>query len=160
VILFLAGHGVNEGADYLFLPEDAQITDDGHWRPSSVVRWNVLQQALQDAQGTRIMFVDTCHSRGAFSPRLVKDAADAQIVVFAATDKETEAQERSDLGHGVFTYAVNAGLHGGADPTNSGAIKIFQLGAFVADEVKRLTNDEQEPTFSLSHSKNFVLAAP
>jgi WD40 repeat protein len=39
VVLFLAGHGVNEGADYLFMPQDAQSTDDGHWRPSSVVRW-------------------------------------------------------------------------------------------------------------------------
>jgi hypothetical protein len=39
VILFLAGHGVNEGADYLFMPEDAQRTGSGQWRPSSVVRW-------------------------------------------------------------------------------------------------------------------------
>jgi hypothetical protein len=63
------------------LPEDAQITDDGqHWRPSSVVRWHVLQQALQDAQGSRIMFVDTCHSRGAYNPRLIKDAADSRTL--------------------------------------------------------------------------------
>ena len=160
VVLFLAGHGVNEGADYLFMPEDAQSTDSGQWRPSSVVRWHVLQQALQEAQGSRIMFVDTCHSRGAFSPRLVKDAFDANIVVFAATDKDTEAQERPELGHGVFTYAVNEGLQGGADFMKKGAINILELSVFVAEEVKRLTNDEQEPTFSLSGAKNFAVAVP
>jgi WD40 repeat protein len=160
VILFLAGHGVNEGANYLFMPEDAQRTESGEWRPSSVVRWHVLQQALQEAHGNRIMFVDTCHARGAFSPRLVKDASDANIVVFSATDKETQAQERSELGHGVFTYALSEGLKGGADFTKKGAINILPLGHFVWEEVKRLTNDEQEPTFNLSQVKNFVVAAP
>jgi WD40 repeat protein len=161
VILFLAGHGVNEGADYLFMPEDAQPTDDGqHWRPSSVIRWHILQQALQDAQGSRILLVDTCHSRGAYNPRLIKDAADANIVVLAATDSATEAQERSDLGHGVFTYALDKGLNGAADLLKRGAVSILALSQFVSDEVKRLTNDEQEPTFSASGVKNFVMATP
>jgi tetratricopeptide (TPR) repeat protein len=161
VILFLAGHGVNEGADYLFMPEDAQPSDDGqHWRPSSVIRWHILQQALQDAQGSRILLVDTCHSRGAYNPRLIKDAADANIVVLAATDSATEAQERSELGHGVFTYALDKGLNGAADFLKHGAVSILALSQFVSDEVKRLTNDEQEPTFSASGVKNFVMATP
>jgi hypothetical protein len=41
-----------------------------------------------------------------------------------------------------------------------GAINILQLGAFVSHEVKRLTNDEQEPTFNISQVNNFVLSAP
>jgi len=161
VILFLAGHGVNEGADYLFMPEDAQFTEDGkHWRPSSVVRWHVLQQALQEAQGSRIMFVDTCHARGAYNPRLIKDASDANIVVLSATDSATEAQERAELGHGVFSYALNKGLNGAADFMKRGAVSILALSQFVSEEVRRLTNDEQEPTFSASGVKNFVMAAP
>jgi uncharacterized caspase-like protein len=59
VILFLAGHGVNDGADYLFMPEDVRKTEKDEWRPSSVVRWHILQHALQEAHGNRIMFVDT-----------------------------------------------------------------------------------------------------
>ena len=59
-------------------------------------------KVLINAQGSRIMFVDTCHASGAYSPRLVKDAADASIVVFSATDKDTEAQETTQLGHGVL----------------------------------------------------------
>jgi uncharacterized caspase-like protein len=160
VILFLAGHGVNDGPDYLMIPEDAVRSDTGRWRPSSVVRWTLLQQALQDAQGSRIMFVDTCHASGAYSSRLVKDAADANIVVFSATDKETDAQERSRLGHGVFTYALSEGINGGADFGKKGVVNVLSLGAFVSDEVMRITNDEQEPVFSGSGVKNFVLATP
>jgi tetratricopeptide (TPR) repeat protein len=159
VILFLAGHGVNEGADYLFMPEDAQRMESGKWRPSSVVRWHVLQNALQQAHGNRIMFVDTCHALGAFSPRLVKDAFDANIVVFSATDHQSLAQEHKELGHGVFSYALSQGLKGAAK-TKKGEVSLLQLCQFVSDEVKRLTNDEQEPTFSLSQVKNFLLAAP
>ena len=160
VILFLAGHGINEGANYLFMPEDAERAADGkNWRPSSVVEWHVLQKALQEAQGNRIMFVDTCHSRGAFNPRLIKDAADDSIVVFSATDSATEAQELGNLGHGVFSYALDEGLKGGADFMKEGAINILELSAFVSKEVKRLTNKEQDPAFNIG-SKNFKLAAP
>jgi uncharacterized caspase-like protein len=141
VILFLAGHGVNDGADYLFMPEDVQKTEKDEWRPSSVVRWHILQHALQEAHGNRIMFVDTCHARGAFSPRLVKDAFDANIVVFSATDQDGLAQERTDLGHGVFSYALSEGLKGAANVTKRGGVSLFQLGEFVSEEVKRLSND-------------------
>jgi hypothetical protein len=160
VVLFLASHGVNEGADYLMIPEDAERTETGFWRPSSVMQWSVLQKALQDAQGSRIMFVDTCHSSGAYNARLVKDAADANIVVFSATDKDTEAQETSKLGHGVFTYALSQGINGGADFGKKGLVNVFPLAAYVSDEVRRMTNDEQEPVFSGAGVKNFVLAMP
>jgi WD40 repeat protein len=160
VILFLASHGVNDGPNYLMVPEDAERNDAGRWRPSSVVKWSDLQQALQDAQGSRIMFVDTCHSSGAYNSRLVKDAADANIVVFSATDKDTEAQETSKLGHGVFTYALSQGINGGADFGRKGLVSLFPLAAYVSDEVKSMTNDEQEPVFSGSGVKNFVLAMP
>jgi WD40 repeat protein len=160
VILFLAGHGVNDGPDYLMIPQDAERSDAGRWRPSSVVKWTLLQQALQGAEGTRIMFVDTCHASGAYSSRLVKDAADANIVVFSATDKDSDAQERSKLGHGVFTYALSEGINGEADFLKKGVVNVLSLGAYVSDEVMRITDDEQQPVFSGSGVKNFVLATP
>jgi WD40 repeat protein len=160
VVLFLAGHGENEGADYLFMPEDAEEVDAKYFRPSTVVKWSVLQQALQDAQGKRIMFVDTCHSGGAHNQRLIKDAADANIVVFSATNSVTEAQEDAKLGHGIFTYALAEGLNGKADLMNKGAVNITALYTFVYDEVKNLSNDEQIPAFHGDFSENFVLAKP
>ena len=161
MVLFLAGHGENEGADYLFMPEDAEEVDGKYFRPSTVVKWSVLQQALQDAQGTRIMFVDTCHSRGAYNPRLIKDAADENIVVFSATDSATEAQEDPDLGHGLFTYALVEGLNG-KPPVfiDEGAVNIQELFSFVSREVKRLSKGEQKPTLYASGVKDFVVARP
>jgi hypothetical protein len=39
-----------------------------------------------------------------------------------------------------------------------GAVSVLALSQFVSEEVKRLINDEQEPTFSARRVKNFVMA--
>jgi uncharacterized caspase-like protein len=157
VVLFLAGHGVYEGSNYLFLPEDAE-KQNGHWLPSSTVNWSTLQSALQSSHGRRIMFVDTCHAGGAYNARLVKDAADADIVVFSATDEVTLAQESEELKHGVFSYALAEGLNGEADIFKNGKISIFALATYVSNEVERITNYNQEPKYNVGGSTNFVLA--
>ncbi len=94
------------------------------------------------------MFVDTCHSRGAYNQRLIKDAVDANIVVCSATDSATEAQQDASLGHGIFTYALAEGLNGKADLMKKGAVNITGLFNFVPSEVYDLSKGEQEPTFS------------
>ena len=138
------------------MAEDAEEVDKNYFRPSTVVKWSDLQQALQNAQGTRIMFVDTCHSGGAHNPRLIKDAADAKIVVFSATDSATLAQEDPDLGHGLFTYALVEGLNG-KPPVfiDEGAVNIQELISFVSREVKRLSKGEQKPTLYASGRAGF-----
>ncbi|KOR27867.1 hypothetical protein TI05_18075, partial [Achromatium sp. WMS3] len=85
IILFLAGHGVRQYMQYYFLPQDADSRNQ-QWRSSTVIRWNELQTALATAKGQRLFFVDTCHSAAAINPRLIKDAADARLLVFSATD--------------------------------------------------------------------------
>lgn len=157
-VLFVAGHGVNDGLnrDYLFLPQDAQPADSGGWRKSTVVPWIVLQNALHNTQGRRLMFVDTCHSGGAYNARLVNDAANATIIVFSATDPQTLSWEFDHLAHGAFTYALIHGL-GGKARTSDGSVTVLGLGAFIADEVASLTNDRQQPTFHISGAKNFRL---
>ncbi|MEZ5925624.1 MAG: caspase family protein [Hyphomicrobiaceae bacterium] len=157
VVVFLAGHGVNDGPNYLFLPTDAAL-DGTAWRMSSVVRWQRLQEMLQSTRGRRIMLVDTCHAGNAFNARLVKDAADASIVVLAATDADTLAEERSDLGHGVFTYAMLQGLAGKADLTADNRIRTGELATFVGREVERLTKGQQRPEAHVSKLADFVLA--
>jgi hypothetical protein len=58
----------------------------------------------------------------------------------------------------VFSYVLSEGLKGAANFTKRGGVSLFQLGEFVSEEVKRLTNDEQEPTFSLSQVINLKAA--
>jgi len=79
---------------------------------------------MERTQRQRLLFVDTYHSGNAFNSRLVKDAADARIVVISATDSDSLAQELPELQHGVFTYALLEGLKGGADYNIDKLIKI------------------------------------
>lgn len=157
VVIFLAGHGVNDGADYLFLPTDAALKEKT-WQRKSVVDWKLLQDVLENTQGRRLMLVDTCHSGNAFNSRLVKDAADASISVFAATDADTLAQERSTLGHGVFTHSVLRGLDGDADQVADRLVQMRELRDFVSKRVLKLTNGVQAPTFHLSGDGDTVIA--
>ena len=157
VALFLAGHGAYDGPNYVFLPQDTG-SDGRHFLPASVVRWHVFQEALQGARGRRLMFVDTCHSGGAYNMRLVKEAHDAEIIVFSATDSETLALELADLGHGAFTFALVQGLSGEADPQRHGEVELFALQSYVSRQVKSLTNGSQAPTIHLSGVKDFVIA--
>jgi len=52
----------------------------------TAVNWEALQSAIETSKGRRIMPVDAGHSGNAFNARLLKDAADASIAVYAATD--------------------------------------------------------------------------
>jgi uncharacterized caspase-like protein len=157
VALFLAGHGAHDGPNYVFLPQDTAAREGGHFLPANVVRWHVFQDALQTARGRRLMFVDTCHSGGAYNARLVKEAHDAEIVVFSATDSQTLALELETLGHGAFTFALTQGLGCGA-VIEGDDIELSGLMRYVSREVKRLTEGAQVPEFSLSKVKDFVIA--
>jgi hypothetical protein len=145
VILFLAGHGTNESNGYYFLPQDA-ASSNRQWRSSTVIPWTILQNALVTTKGQRILFVDTCHSSAAINPRLIKDSADARLLVFSATDANTSAQERPELGHGVFTYAILEGLNGKADMIPDQRIMLKELDTYVSSRVTSITDGYQIPT--------------
>jgi WD40 repeat protein len=147
VILFVAGHGINQtdGSGYYFLPQDAQEHADGGWKSSSIIKWYDLLDALMNAKGQRILFVDTCHSGAAFNPRLLKDSGDQNILVFSASDANTSAQEIVALGHGVFTYAILEGLSGKADFMADQNITLKELDTYISNRVPVLTENLQIP---------------
>jgi hypothetical protein len=155
--LFIAGHGVTDdrGAEYLFLPEGAELAGQT-WRRSSVVPWTEFQGAPQKTLGRRLMFADTCHSGRAYNNRLVNDAANANIIVFSATDSETLSWEFENLAHGAFTYALMQGL-GGKARRFDGSVSVLALGDYISQEVAILTQNMQQPTFHMSGAKNFLI---
>jgi WD40 repeat protein len=157
VVVFLAGHGENDGDNYLFLPADAARKDKA-WRADSVVPWTTLIGALARTAGRRLLFVDTCRSANAFNFRLIKDAADADVIAYSATNRQQDAHERDELGHGVFTHAVLEGLAGAADTNRDKVIRVFELGSFLSERVLELTQGAQTPDFYRAvGSENFVL---
>lgn len=156
VVLFLSGHGDYDGSNYYFLPYDAR-QQGSQWQADTVIDWRVLQQALQEAKGRRVLLVDTCHAGGAFNPRLIKDASDHEIVVLSATDSVSVAQELIELGHGVFTYALLKGLEGKADLVGDDQIiTINELYTYLDFFIKEVTDHSQVPiSNSTSGFKNF-----
>jgi uncharacterized caspase-like protein len=61
VLVFIAGHGFNDGPNYRFLATNAEW-EGSALRGSTVVPWYALQEAVEAAKGRRILFIDTCHS--------------------------------------------------------------------------------------------------
>ena len=158
-IIFVAGHGINIDEDYYFIPTDGRQREPDRWQRSSLVDWETIQRAVERAKGRRLMLVDTCHAANAFNPRLEKDAEDARIIVFSATEANNTAAELPELGHGVFTYSLLQGMKGGADPAGEG-VRLLALADFIDREVRRLTASRQAPEYYISKVDNFVVAKP
>ncbi len=125
LLVFLAGHGTVLGQRYYFIPHEYQTRSDK-------LEEDIRQQGLAgDVLGDwlaavpalkRVVIFDTCQSGGAISlertarsPFAFRGALErlsrAQgIFTIAATAAGDEAQEVPELGHGVLTYALLAGL--------------------------------------------------
>jgi uncharacterized caspase-like protein len=157
IIVFLAGHSLSEGPDYLFLPTDAATNGHGKLEPT-VISWRDLNEIIETSHGERILLVDTCHAGNAYNSRLIKDAADEKIAVLAATDAETLAKEEPELGHGVFTYSLLKGLEGMADSDHDGRVQVGELSNFSIERVVKMTGGTQTPTVYISSGRSFVLA--
>jgi WD40 repeat protein len=149
VVLFIAGHGINDGPDYRFVPTDAEWMD-GALRGSRVVPWQILQSAIEAAKGRRLLFVDTCHASNAYNQRLGNAAYHANIIAYTATRFDQEALEDERLGHGIFTYAVVEGLEGKGALGARRQISTRELASYVVERVGELAkalNRQQEPQY-------------
>lgn len=151
VMVFVAGHGHNEGANYRFLPTDTAAAG-GRFVPATIVPWYAFQEAVESAKGRRILFLDTCHAGNAYNQALSNQAYHANIVVYSAARWDQSALEEPNLGgtgHGLFTYSVVEGLDGAAhNPANE--ISTTSLRDFVNRRVKELAaklRANQEPQF-------------
>jgi WD40 repeat protein len=148
IVLFVSGHGFNEGQNYRFLPTDAAFSE-GALRRSTVVPWVVFQETVEAANGRRILFLDTCHSGNSYNQRLSNDSYAANIIVYSAARWDQEALERGDLGHGLFTYAVVEGVNGAAK-NPAGEVKTEGLRNFLSKRVPEMAKAlkrEQEPQY-------------
>jgi uncharacterized caspase-like protein len=164
-MMFVSGHGVNDGPNYRFVPTDAAFGTGGFLRPASVVPWYAFQEALVGAKGRRILFLDTCHSGNAFNQKLLGDSYEANIVVYSSARWDQLAREdgRLEGGHGLFTYALVEGVNGKARD-GAGEVRAEGLHVFLKSRVGGLAaklQAEQEPQyFRARDAENYVLARP
>ena len=165
VMLFVAGHGVNEGPDYQFAPTDAAWGSGTLLQPSSVVPWRAFAEALTGASGRRIAFLDTCHAGNAFNRRFLSDGYEANVTFYSSAGADQEAVEDPALGggHGLFTYVLAEGMNGGARD-GAGEVRADGLRDFLKRRVSalaaKLRHEQMPQYFRARDAENFVLARP
>lgn len=165
VIIYYAGHGGPE--------VDAQNLD-GDGLEKYLLSWeadpenlygtsfsmNEIANIFGRLQADRVIFIaDACYS-GASGGRTVLSGRRATIsdsfldrlgssgrgrVIMSASSANEPSQERSDLGHGVFTYYLLEGLRGPADSNRDGAITFDEAYDYVARTVPEATGQTQHP---------------
>lgn len=146
VVLFVSGHATTKGSRYYFLPTDA--TADGSGGDiRGAIDWALIQNALSQSAGHRIIMVDTAHSAASFNPRLGLEARAESMTVFTAGAGDQIALESSELGQGMFAWALSEGLSGKAFGQDGRGITVFDLGTYVARAVRQRSNGQQEPQF-------------
>lgn len=157
-LLFIAGHGALDDQDaYYFLPVDHSPGDPVNVRG---IGSNHLYQRFVGYKGKKVLMVDTCRA-GAVSgtlfnsarvdvTRLLKElhSTNSGLVTFAASTSSQPSLENAEWGHGAFTEALRSGLSGEADiPPQDGTIHVHELGAWVIERVRQLTNGRQDAIF-------------
>jgi WD40 repeat protein len=125
LVVFLAGHGTVVGQRYYFIPHDFKAS--GGPLEADVRKQGLPHDLLADhvnAVGARrqVLVLDTCASGGAAglvrtarNPFALRGAAERLarnegIHLIAAASANEEAKEIKELGHGLLTYALLAGL--------------------------------------------------
>jgi Caspase domain len=157
-VLFLAGHGVQTPDQaYSYAPADF---DPEHQRETGV-DYRSIRAALDafSTAGNKVLFfVDTCYAGGALGPNLAASNGAALIaalsrpgygiVVLSASKGDQLSYEDPLWRDGAFTTALLEGIvQAKADAAQTGDITILNLGGYVTQRVRVLTNRRQEPMF-------------
>ncbi len=173
-VLTLSGHGTTLGQRYYFLPHEF----DGKKFPTT--EDNVKKQGIpidelgewlsQVAALKKVLILDTCGSGGttgllqkgrnpfAFRGEIERLNRSQGVFTIAACAAGEEAQEAKDLGHGLLTYALLAGLRAvaggplegkGVSPSNhQQVVDVLEWFAFASGQapglMKRYFGREQE----------------
>ncbi|HEV3120825.1 MAG TPA: caspase family protein, partial [Isosphaeraceae bacterium] len=164
LIVFLAGHGMMIGERYYFIPSEFHL--EGPASLEAAIKENGLAaDALADELTAvpalkRLLVIDTCQSggavamalrqRGAFGLRgAIERLGRAQgLFAIAAAAPSQEAHEVAELGHGILSYTLLAGLHDvRAGPLRDKAIPsgpdrvadVLTWFNFASDQVPQLT---------------------
>lgn len=157
VALFFAGHGINRGGGYYFVPTDAR-EEKGEDGTDTFIEWSEVQAAINRVQGRRLLFLDACHASNSYYHGLTEDAKVSRFFAFTAAKAEQFAEEATKVKHGQFTYALMNGLGGRALDEKARAILLYDLASYVSKEVERATSGRQTPEFFTTPGEgNFAL---
>lgn len=144
-----AGHGdVDRGKGFLEL-EDGRLDAD-------FLEHEVVEGVPADVQH---IILDSCNSFFVINPRspggrrwaTPQDLTSGfsqrhpQVGLLLSTNAEAEVYEWSQLGAGIFSYEVRAGLAGAADVDGDGVVRYDELGGYLESANHDVPNDDLRP---------------
>jgi len=151
VVMFIGGHGINEGRDYLLLPTDAQYSEaDEMFLRARTVLWAEIQAAVENALGRRVLFMDTCHAGNSHAGDLSDAAYYANIIAYYSARWDQLAVEAGKYRHGAFTKAVIEGMEGRADADGDRDVTTEELRDYLAKRVPEIAaefGEAQNPQY-------------
>nr|MBS0036708.1 caspase family protein [Saprospiraceae bacterium] len=179
-MFFYAGHGVvnepevpSERPDfYMALHDVTQLYGQEELLKERGISATELTNMVSEVEALKKLVVfDACQAGGAIDAFAFRGAAEeraiqqlarsAGVAIIASAESEQFATEFSQLGHGVFTYALIEGLTGsGIMDNRSGSITVQQLVAYLNQAVPDLTQQYRGQTqypVSFSRGQDFPL---
>ncbi len=172
IIIYLAGHGLAVEGEWYFMPHETMIKDNQQYYAEVGISAQRVQEILIASKVQHVMImIDACYSGASLkSFRKMQDiqrrfsrglSKSVGVVVLAATRKDQQAAELTDLGHGLFTYVVSEGLRGKADlkPINQ-QISAHEVADFSTETIpafsRKYLGASQEPT-KFTMGSDFIL---
>jgi uncharacterized caspase-like protein len=156
-LFYVATHGTVENADlanaeFFLIPSNMKEVSDEGIRREALSQREVRQMIASIPATRKLLLLDTCHS-GAMgdammlTTRALEESGAVTVLsgavgstVLSASTSDQEALEGQD-GHGLFTWVLLQGLAGSADARKNGAVKTFDLAAYVDDEVPKVAEE-------------------
>jgi WD40 repeat protein len=172
LVIYFAEHGIAINGEWYFLPYETTLQTNEQNFVNIGISANQIEALLAKIPVQKILVMfDSCYSGAGlkalenlqnsqrhFSRALSKTDG---VVVLAATRKDQQAMESTDLGHGLFTYIVNKGIQGAADlhPRDQ-KISAHEIADYSSDTIptfsKKYSEASQEPT-SFTIGEDFIL---
>lgn len=149
VIVFLAGHGLNdEKGNYYFLPCDVNLDK----LSETAIDWHFFIDFMEGLSCRVVFFIDSCHAGNILGDlaldnnqafKKIKQSS-CQPVLFTASMPGYTSREYPELKHGVFTYSILECFKG-KNKYSEKQISIKALDLFISDEVSKMTRNTQLP---------------
>lgn len=189
LLVHISGHGVTQGQRYYFLPHDFSIPAGKDTaaavRAGGFPAEELTALVLGVKASNRVLVLDTCEGGGIAPPKngdLKKereavfsklDPSGGLFVITAAAAGE-QAQEPKELGHGVLTYALLAGLHAvdhgplvvgdrvppRPKPNRDGAVNVFAWLGYASSQFPGLMfryYGKEQQAGQISNGKDFLI---
>lgn len=149
-VMYFAGHGSMSDETFYFIPHGSARLYEGEALKKQALSAEAMQQKFTMLKALKqIVFIDACQSGGSVELLAQRGAPEEKAIaqlsrsagvhILSAAGSEQFASEFTELGHGVFTYALLKAIKGEADGApEDGKVTVYEMKSFVDELVPEL----------------------